>query len=819
MVTRVGVDCLGRHVVEFDDGLATLLHSRGDRRCRLHEALLASLAVGGVPFDGARAIEAQSQDLSIHGRQLDGPLSVFACRHLSDFGRLPAPGTVPDGVRLRTDVHSHFSGCLRPADLLAIGLEADVSYPTELLAEVGVRAGRSLALREMAPAFRARVLEHLSIPLERRVPFSGLERIYRFRSAITKHPGTFVAQLRQVASDYAAMGIGYVELSLSNVVEAARLAQVLRELPGIEEDSGVTVRFLAALSRHDDVEWDLDYIDRLVQLRECGYIVGLDFMGMESNSTRAFVRQLRAAAEFGIPLRVHAGENRGYPENVRLAVETVVGAGGRLRVGHGLYGGDARTLALLAETGTIVEFNLNSNLALNNIQAVWQVPLARYVEAGVPVVLGTDGYGMYGTSPQQELAAAARAGLGAEGFAHIVATEEQLLSGVQHVGRFQVPPDPPPNRYTPEVGRRRAQEKAAALAALEARLVEVGVPLLTDAKTWLAGRRPLSLGGAWKKSWARVSVPQRASVETVLREVLADLDPERYVLVSGGTGIGVEGVAGMVAREVGLPHLGALVATSPPESVAADCAVVVGETLFDKAAGLYEFVASAGGVCVFIGGGNIVSDEIQTARNLRIPYFLMAGPEGAAHTHAIQEPHRAFRTADELLAGLAAPVPVAPLWRPGVNPAVDAVVVRAAEVLLVRRGVDAPCEAGKWALPGGFLESGSAWDEPWSVGEAAVDAVRRELLEETGLVYDGALHQLGVFEGQGRDPRDTDRAWVRSTAFLVEVSGAVGPLLGGDDAADVAWFAWDALPRLAFDHARILAVARARLRGGHRKLD
>ena len=818
MKLRLPFDCLGRHVVEIEDGTATLLHSGGDRRCRLHEALRRRGSVGGVPFGGQRTIRTDGTELGVDGHPLRGPLSVFACRHLSDFGHLPPQPPIPAGVYLRTDLHSHFSGCVRPADLIEIGLACAVAYPASLLGEVGIKTTSDLPLSAMSPAQLGRIRENLSIPLEQRVPFSGLERIYRFRSVITKHPAAFLPQLRQIASDYAAMGVQYVELSLSNVVEAARLASIMASVPSVEADSGVTVRFLGALSRHDDVEWDLDYLDRLATLADCGYIVGLDFMGMESNSTRVFAVQLRRAAELGIPLRVHAGENRGYPENVRIAVETVRNAGGTLRVGHGLYGGDDATLRLLAETGTIVEFNLNSNLALNNIQAASQVPLVRYVEAGVPVVLGTDGYGMYGTSPSQEIAAAVRAGLGADGFAHISRTEEKVLGAVGRVPAFEVPPDVPGTRYTPEVTARRQAAKAATRAALEDRLAELSIPLLDDPGAWIGGRKVLSVGGAWKKSWARVSGPQRVAVEAVLAEVLGSLDPTAWVVVSGGTSVGVEGIAGRIAKGLRLEHLGTLVASSPTDGLVADAATVVGATLFDKAAGLYELVARHGGVCLFIGGGNIVSDEIQTARNLRLPYFLMAGPEGAAGTHARQEPHRAFSTAQELLSRLAVPEPVAPLWRPGVNPAVDVVVARDGAVLLVRRDVDAPCEPGKWALPGGFVESPAAWDQPWQPGaESLRQAARRELLEETGLAYDGKLALVGSFEGGGRDPRDSDEAWVRTTVFLASCSGEVGVLMGGDDASDVGWFAWNALPPLAFDHGRILALAADQL-GGHRKL-
>jgi len=52
---------------------------------------------------------------------------------------------------------------------------------------------------------------------------------------------------------------------------------------------------------------------------------------------------------------------------------------------------------------------------------------------------------------------------------------------------------------------------------------------------------------------------------------------------------------------------------------------------------------------------------------------------------------------------------------------VGAIVFRGAEVLLIRRGREPAL--GKWSLPGGLVE----------LGESLEEAVRREVLEETGL--------------------------------------------------------------------------------------
>lgn len=118
------------------------------------------------------------------------------------------------------------------------------------------------------------------------------------------------------------------------------------------------------------------------------------------------------------------------------------------------------------------------------------------------------------------------------------------------------------------------------------------------------------------------------------------------------------------------------------------------------------------------------------------------------------------------------------------------------KVLLIQRDLEP--FAGRWALPGGFVEV----DEPLD------EAARRELAEETGL-RDIFLEQLYSFGTPGRDPRER----VVSVAYYALVSLAGHKPEAATDAREAAWFAVDGTPALAFDHREILATALARLRG------
>ena len=111
-------------------------------------------------------------------------------------------------------------------------------------------------------------------------------------------------------------------------------------------------------------------------------------------------------------------------------------------------------------------------------------------------------------------------------------------------------------------------------------------------------------------------------------------------------------------------------------------------------------------------------------------------------------------------------------------------------VLLIERGND-PFK-GSWALPGGFVE----------VGERVHEAAIRELAEETGVALEVELALLGVYDTPGRDPRGPTVSVAYVHRCVTEL-----PASGGDDAARALWFALDALPPVAFDHALIVADA------------
>lgn len=130
--------------------------------------------------------------------------------------------------------------------------------------------------------------------------------------------------------------------------------------------------------------------------------------------------------------------------------------------------------------------------------------------------------------------------------------------------------------------------------------------------------------------------------------------------------------------------------------------------------------------------------------------------------------------------------------------AVDMVILTVRDddlhVLLVQRRGEP--FAGRWALPGGFVNDDESVDA----------AAARELREETG-VAEVYLEQLYTFGEPNRDPRGR----VVSVAYYALLRQPAA-LTAADDATEARWFPMGALPSLAFDHAAILDYALARVR-------
>jgi ADP-ribose pyrophosphatase YjhB (NUDIX family) len=129
------------------------------------------------------------------------------------------------------------------------------------------------------------------------------------------------------------------------------------------------------------------------------------------------------------------------------------------------------------------------------------------------------------------------------------------------------------------------------------------------------------------------------------------------------------------------------------------------------------------------------------------------------------------------------------------KPTACAVVVDEAGRVLLARRAGQPFR-GYWDLPGGFLDE----------GEDPLDAVRRELREETGLEV-APDDFVGVWIDRYGDAEDAHATL--NLYWTARVLG--GEAEAADDVSEIAWFAPDELParsELAFHIADVLDVWR-----------
>ncbi len=227
-------------------------------------------------------------------------------------------------------------------------------------------------------------------------------------------------------------GIVYAEISDTSLVKPADAPKVLAflhaSMPDITAETGVTLRFLASFRRipltivKDNVESQQVLRDQLRTLRATAadpYIAGSDIIGEEINDIRDLKPVLAelvsiAADNPGFVIRIHAGENDGLRDNVEKSVQCVreaLLAGQkmpRVRIGHGLYTPNLKTergkelLHTLRSDRVVLEFQLTSNVRLNNLSTLKQHPLKQYLKEDILCVQGTDGGAIYGTDSIDE---------------------------------------------------------------------------------------------------------------------------------------------------------------------------------------------------------------------------------------------------------------------------------------------------------------------------------------------------------------------------------------------------------------------------------
>ena len=264
-----------------------------------------------------------------------------------------------------------------------------------------------------------------------------------------------------IAREYKKQSIEYVEIAdtdLSrNVERATKLLQEVHDIfPQIEKETGVKIRFLFAIRRipltiiKDQITSNTylkENINLLKAVAKSPYVVGSDFIGEEINDITDLQPVINEIVKYinkednDFTIRIHAGENDSFKDNVRksiLCVKNALEEGQKMprcRIGHGIYSEDLESqegkelMELMKKSGIIIEFQLTSNVRLNNLNDLSNHPIKKFLQNGVKCVQGTDGCGMYGTDTfDEQLALQNLLNLTEKDFEEMKKVEEEIIA-------------------------------------------------------------------------------------------------------------------------------------------------------------------------------------------------------------------------------------------------------------------------------------------------------------------------------------------------------------------------------------------------------
>ncbi len=268
-------------------------------------------------------------------------------------------------------------------------------------------------------------------------------------------------KLLWIAREYQKQGIQYVEIADTTLTKPGLpsielLEDIHKMMPHIEAETGVKLRFLVAIRRIpltivDDNNNSIDYLrENLNVLKAVSispYVVGCDFIGEEINDISELQPIIKEIVQYavnedkGYTIRIHAGENDSLKDNVSNSIKCVresLKQGQQMpkvRIGHGLYTKDLdseegqQLIQEIKESGAIMEFQITSNIRLNNLSRISNHPLKKYLKNDVKCVQGTDGCGAYGIDTiDEQLALQNILGLTEKDFEKMRQVEDEVMS-------------------------------------------------------------------------------------------------------------------------------------------------------------------------------------------------------------------------------------------------------------------------------------------------------------------------------------------------------------------------------------------------------
>lgn len=379
-----------------------------------------------------------------------------------------------------TDLHTHYTGQLTAKEVYDIAMKTNPNEVTFKVADLiknkivpqGMFQDESqyvpLSQLDKIEGVREKLLESMTINRQGQVSFLDMDDRYKQRNPFFDPADENLIKnyILQIAKNYASKGVKYCELSVSPWIfngspnlktgeykeRENRHKYFLKAVQEAKKKYGVDVAFLLATPRVNRSKEALEaFTKSFIDEIDYPIVSGIDLLGHEITSNKDYTYLFASAAKMcathelsNYTIRCHAGESAEYEDNVKIFLQSVkseidalkkkgIPANKdffpNLRIGHGLHGVlNDETLKLIKDTGAIIEINASSNMSLNNITELKQIPIKKYLDLGIRVVLGTDGAGLYGTDSRQEAYIAHQLGVSVEQLRDMVNFEDKYIS-------------------------------------------------------------------------------------------------------------------------------------------------------------------------------------------------------------------------------------------------------------------------------------------------------------------------------------------------------------------------------------------------------
>ncbi len=343
-------------------------------------------------------------------------------------------------MKTKTELHTHLMGMLSAQGFMNLLCDFNYCFPINKNGQIDFD---STAIRRISVnnfLKDKRVFDKLYIPKGKKVDYSELNEFYTFRNTligdlvafVSSNTSTIDAQeikykiyaeyFNESLKELIGQGVEYVEISYSN----AKIIDNIFKYADVSLLDQIKCSFLFSTDREKVAKDFRQSSRRLAELIDKGLSVGFDIMGAElplldseidENNKQGLIGKLTPLIETlnkwnNTTLRIHSGETRYSRENTQKIltllekIEEKLGITippPQIRIGHGIYfEKNQEYLRLMKKFKCIVEINASSNYALDNIDEYSDIPYNYYLDNGIPIVISSDGHGLYDTSKQEE---------------------------------------------------------------------------------------------------------------------------------------------------------------------------------------------------------------------------------------------------------------------------------------------------------------------------------------------------------------------------------------------------------------------------------